>query len=207
MMMMMMKLALSLFIFFQSGWKSPAEYWQSVPSTRRLSNQPGADVAVLTPTFSSPLLIYLFIVSTINNRERQHMAASPPLFYSCSPRIISRRNTNHHNPPSSSSTSCSSSPYSSSSNFSSHRPGRYSNFITFSGNLPSLPLSLSLKCVHEVLLSGFSPFCDLQAMELWNFWSFVIGVLVFYCKPSSCFSCNLTVKCVWKFVKIQRFII
>ncbi|KAH6773621.1 Hydrolase-like protein family [Perilla frutescens var. hirtella] len=64
------------------------------------------------------------------------MAASPPLFYSCSPRIISRRNTNcvsHHNPTSSSSSSCSPSPYSSYSNSSCHLPGRFWNFITFSG--------------------------------------------------------------------------
>ncbi|XP_047964729.1 uncharacterized protein LOC125209164, partial [Salvia hispanica] len=61
------------------------------------------------------------------------MAASPPLFYSFSPRIISRRHTNSVNPPPSSSSSCSPSPYSSYSNFSSRRPGRYWNCITHSG--------------------------------------------------------------------------
>ncbi|KAL1560327.1 hypothetical protein AAHA92_10547 [Salvia divinorum] len=64
------------------------------------------------------------------------MAASAPLFYSFSPRIISGRCTNsvsHHNPPPSSSGSCSPSPYSSYSNYSSRQPGRYWNCITHSG--------------------------------------------------------------------------
>ncbi|XP_042006433.1 uncharacterized protein LOC121755218 isoform X2 [Salvia splendens] len=67
------------------------------------------------------------------------MVVSPPLFHSLSPRISCRRFTtisvNRHNspPPSSSSSSCSPSPNSSYSAFSSHRPGRYWNFITFSG--------------------------------------------------------------------------
>ncbi|XP_042010442.1 uncharacterized protein LOC121759019 isoform X3 [Salvia splendens] len=67
------------------------------------------------------------------------MAVSPPLFHSFSPRISCRRfstiSVTRHNPPppSSSSSSCSPSPNSSYSAFSSHRPGRYSNFITFSG--------------------------------------------------------------------------
>ncbi|KAG6383944.1 hypothetical protein SASPL_156265 [Salvia splendens] len=68
------------------------------------------------------------------------MAVSPPLFHSFSPRISCRRfstiSVTRHNPPppSSSSSSCSPSPNSSYSAFSSHRPGRYWNFITFSGN-------------------------------------------------------------------------
>lgn len=146
-------------------------------------------------------LIWFISVFYEYNIDCGQMAASPPLFCSCTPRIVGRRYTNsvnHHNPALSSSSPCSPSPYSSHSNFSSHRPGRCWNFITFSGSLLSLSLSLKSYCnVLEIVFAfggrglccqGFHYFVIYRRMELWNFWSFVIGVLVFYCKPSSYFS-------------------
>lgn len=82
------------------------------------------------------------------------MAASAPLFYSFSPRIISRRHKNSVNPPSSSSSCCSPSPYSSYSNFSSRRPGRCWNCITHSGSL-FLSLSNTVMCGRGFTVSIF----------------------------------------------------